>query len=226
MYTAVLNNNPFPYAVGKCVCVGRNYAAHAAELNNPVPSTPLLFIKPADAAVSITPRVMIPAEWGSVHHELEIAILIQKKLKNATEAEANDAIAGVGLALDLTLRDVQDQLKKQGQPWEIAKAFDGASPLSEFIGIEQVADLKNIEFSLTRNGKVQQQGNSKDMLFPIVALIAHMSSIFTLNPGDVILTGTPVGVGALVVGDKLELQLNQQLTVQTSVTENERRILE
>ncbi len=220
MYTAVLESKPFPYAVGKCVCVGRNYAAHAAELNNPVPSTPLLFIKPADAAVALTPQINIPSQWGSVHHELEVAILIKNRLQSATETEAHNAIAGVGLALDLTLRDVQDQLKKQGHPWEAAKAFDGASPLSHFIDIDQVADLENVEFSLKRNGKIQQQGNSAQMLFPIVSLIAYMSTIFTLNPGDVILTGTPVGVGPLAEGDTLELQLGTYFTLQTIVAKS------
>lgn len=217
MYSAVLDNKPFPYAVGKCVCVGRNYAAHAAELNNPVPSVPLLFIKPADSVVIMAPQISIPAQRGSVHHELEIAVLIQHRLKDATDAEAKAAIAGIGLALDLTLRDVQDQLKKQGHPWEVAKAFDGASPMSDFIGIEQIKDLENIEFSLKRNGKVQQHGSSKQMLFPIVPLIAYMSSMFTLNPGDVILTGTPAGVGELQKNDELELELNQQLRVTTKV---------
>lgn len=219
MYSPVLDNKPFPYAVGKCVCVGRNYAAHAAELNNPVPSVPLLFIKPADSVVTMAPQISIPTQRGSVHHELEIAVLIQHRLKNATETEAKAAIAGIGLALDLTLRDVQDQLKKQGHPWEVAKAFDGASPMSDFIGIEQIKDLENIEFSLKRNGKIQQQGSSKQMLFPIVPLIAYMSSMFTLNPGDVILTGTPAGVGELHKNDALELELSQQLRVKTKVVQ-------
>lgn len=217
MYTVVLNDQLFPYPVGKCVCVGRNYAAHATELNNPVPSQPLLFIKPADAAVPMAPQISIPSQYGSVHHELEIAVVLQHRLKNATESQVRDAIAGVGLALDLTLRDVQEQLKKQGHPWEAAKAFDGSSPLSNFVSIEQIADLANIEFSLKRNGETQQQGNSKDMLFAIVPLIAYMSSIFTLNPGDVILTGTPVGVGPLETADILELQLAEHIAIETVV---------
>lgn len=216
MYTVALDNKPFPHPVGKCVCVGRNYAAHAAELNNPIPSAPLLFLKTANSVVALEPEFFIPAQWGSVHHELEIAVLIQAPLTSATDEEVKAAIAGVGLALDLTLRDVQDQLKKQGHPWEVAKAFDGACPVSNFIAIEHIADLQNIEFSLERNGKMQQQGNSKQMLFPIVSLIAYMSTIFTLNPGDIILTGTPVGVGPLSVGDKLRLQLNQQLILATA----------
>lgn len=219
MFTAVLNNQPFAHAVGKCVCVGRNYAAHAAELNNPVPSEPLLFIKTSDAVVPLAPEIKIPTHWGSVHHELEVAILIKNTLTDANEQDVHDAIAGVGLALDLTLRDVQDKLKKKGHPWEAAKAFDGACPLSDFIEINQIDDLTNIEFTLKRNGDIQQQGNSSQMLFPILSLIAHMSTIFTLNPGDVVLTGTPAGVGPLQVGDQLELSLENKMTVKTSVVE-------
>lgn len=218
MHTVLLDNQPFAFAVGKCVCVGRNYAAHAAELNNPVPSAPLLFIKPADAVVPLSPQIRIPQGQGSVHHEVEIAILIGKRLKNATETQVKSAVAGVGLALDLTLRDVQDQLKKKGHPWEAAKAFDGASPVSEFIGLDQVSDINNIAFCLTRNGQIQQQGNSQDMLFPILPLIAHMSTVFTLNPGDVILTGTPAGVGELKLGDQLRLTLGSDLVVNTEVS--------
>src|SRR5690554_6398131 len=109
MYSPVLDNTPFPYAVGKCVCVGRNYAAHAAELNNPVPSVPLLFIKPADSVVTTAPQISIPAQRGSVHHELEIAVLIQHRLKNATETEAKAAIAGIGLRSEEHTSELQSR---------------------------------------------------------------------------------------------------------------------
>lgn len=219
MFTPIVNGQKFPYALGKILCVGRNYAEHARELNNPVPSQPILFIKPADAAVSITPSFSIPSDQGSVHHELEIAVLIGQRLSRASEEDVQQAIAGVGLGLDLTLRDVQDGLKSKGQPWEIAKAFDGACPLTEFVAATNVQDWTALQFKLVRNGQVQQQGESRDMLFPIVPLIAHMSKIFTLNPGDVIMTGTPAGVGPLMIGDRLELSLQQDwLVVDTVVT--------
>lgn len=217
MLIPVVEGQSFPHAVGKIVCVGRNYAEHAKELNNPIPSSPILFIKPADAAVPMAPSFAVPAGQGSVHHELEIAILIGKPLKQASDAEVASAIAGVGLGLDLTLRDVQATLKEKGHPWEIAKGFDGACPLSDFIAASKISDWTQIPLSLTRNGTLQQQGSSGDMLFPVLPLIAHMSRIFTLNPGDVIMTGTPAGVGPLLSGDELVASLGDWLSISTRV---------
>ena len=221
MFIPTLDGQPFPQAVGKLVCVGRNYAEHAKELNNPVPSSPILFIKPADAAVSAEPSFAIPADRGAVHHELEIAVLIGQRLKNADEAEVKTGIAGIGLGLDLTLRDVQDGLKSKGHPWEIAKAFDGACPLTSFVTADRVSDWKSISLTLLRNGQVQQHGNSADMLFPVLPLIAHISRIFTLNPGDVVMTGTPAGVGPLLAGDELELRLQDWLVSRSKVEMND-----
>lgn len=208
----------FAHAIGKCVCVGRNYAAHAAELNNPIPSAPILFHKPADAVVPLSPQFKIPTDQGEVHHELEIALLIGKPLTNATEEQVTASIAGIGLALDLTLRDLQSQLKQKGHPWEMAKAFDGACPVTDFIAPDANTDWKNLSLALLRNGQIQQQGNSQDMLFPIIPLIVYISRFFTLNPGDLVLTGTPAGVGELLVGDVLELTLADKISVTTKVT--------
>ncbi|MCD8523326.1 MAG: fumarylacetoacetate hydrolase family protein [Saccharospirillaceae bacterium] len=217
MFFPILEGQPFNQPAGKIVCVGRNYAEHARELNNPIPSQPILFIKPADAAVAMAPSFSVPDGQGAVHHELEIAVLIGQRLCQATEHEVLAAMAGVGLGLDLTLRDVQDGLKAKGQPWEIAKAFDGACPLSDFVDASTVDNWQQLSLTLVRNGRIQQQGNSADMLFPIVPLIAHMSRIFTLNPGDIIMTGTPAGVGPLLPGDELEASLQDWLTVRCRV---------
>lgn len=205
----ILDQDVFPYSLGKIVCVGRNYAAHAKELNNPIPTSPILFIKPASSGVSITPDFIIPEGQGSVHHELEIAILIGKPLTCASEELVADSIAGIGLGLDLTLRDVQDRLKEKGHPWERAKSFDGACPLTKFVSSNEFTqtDWRALELKLEKNGCIQQQGSSADMLFPILPLIAHMSEHFSLQPGDVILTGTPAGVGPLEVGDQLTCEL-------------------
>ena len=217
MFTATLEGQAFSQPTGKILCIGRNYAAHAAELNNPVPDEPVLFLKPADAACDLTQPLTIPKGLGSVHHELEVAVLIGSPLKNASEGEVQAAIAGFGLGLDLTLRDVQSGLKEKGLPWERAKAFDGACPLSPFVAADKVRDLTAIKFTLTRNGKVQQQGCSADMLNPIIPLIAHMSRWFTINPGDVIMTGTPTGVGPLEAGDQLVLELEGLLKIDAEV---------
>lgn len=197
--------SPIP---SKIVCVGRNYAAHAAELNNPIPSEPLLFIKPPSSLARL-PKVAIPTLQGACHHEVEIAVRLARRLYRASQSEAVAAIDAATLALDLTLRDVQDRLKRQGHPWERAKAFDGAcvmAPWLEFtnakISLEQV---QRSHFELIRNGQAQQHGDAQHMLMPIAELVAHASHVFTLAEGDVILTGTPAGVGPLAPGDQLEL---------------------
>ena len=210
MAELILNQRPYPRDLGKIVCVGRNYAAHAKELNNPIPSSPILFIKPASSAVPFGPVFSIPKDQGSVHHELEIAILIGKALSRASTEQVAESIAGIGLGLDLTLRDVQDQLKEKGHPWERAKSFDGACPLTEFVAVNLASEdeWQAIGLTLEKNGQFQQQGSSAEMLFPILPLIAHMSEHFSLQPGDVILTGTPAGVGPLEVGDSLSAKLS------------------
>lgn len=201
-FTPQLNGKPCAHTLGKIVCVGRNYAAHAAELNNPIPSEPILFMKPASAACDFAQPLQIPHDRGSVHHETELAILIGAPLHNADANQAHTAIAGIGIALDLTLRDVQDKLKKEGQPWERAKAFDGAYPVSSFIEAENI-DLQNLTLQLYRNDKLQQDGNTGHMLFNVIDLIVEISKVFSLQTGDIISTGTPAGVGPLQSGDRL-----------------------
>jgi 2-keto-4-pentenoate hydratase/2-oxohepta-3-ene-1,7-dioic acid hydratase in catechol pathway len=207
----ILDQQEYPHGLGKVVCVGRNYAAHAKELNNPIPSEPILFIKPASSVVPFGPDFSIPQGQGSVHYELEIAILIGKTLTSASEEQVANSIAGIGLGLDLTLRDVQAKLKEKGHPWELAKSFDGACPLTEFVSVSLPAkdDWQSIGLKLEKNGLLQQQGSSAEMLFPILPLIAHISAYFSLQAGDVILTGTPAGVGPLTVGDALLAELSQ-----------------
>ena len=194
---------PCGLPVGKVVCVGRNYAAHAAELGNAVPDKPILFIKPPSSVVDIAPTLRVPVDRGSVHHETEIAVLIRRELCNATPEQALAAIGGLGVALDLTLRDVQDALKAKGQPWEISKGFDGACALSAFLPMPPGLDLQSLQIRLVVNGRRRQFASSAQMLTPIVELLCFASRHFSLWPGDVLLTGTPAGVGPLVPGDKL-----------------------
>lgn len=203
---------------GKIVCVGRNYAAHAAELNNPVPDTPILFIKPATALCTMSPQIQIPKGRGSVHHEVEIALLVGQTLSHSSPLEARQGICAVGLALDLTLRDLQTELKQKGLPWERAKSFDGACPVTPFYPLPVRFWSQPSQFELQRNHQVQQQGRSDQMLFAMDQLVAFMSTQFTLLPGDLILTGTPAGVGPLAEGDQLQLSLDDYLTVTTQVS--------
>lgn len=204
--------------LGKIVCVGRNYAAHAAELDNPIPEEPLLFIKPATAAVPMAEPIHLPTGRGSCHFEGELALLIGERLTSANPADVPGAIAGLGLALDLTLRELQSKLKTDGHPWEKAKAFDGACPLSPFVKLDWLPDWDALTFTLWLNDEIRQRGKTAHMLTPILDLTAYISSYFTLEPGDVILTGTPAGVGELLHGDRLILQLEEDwLRVETRV---------
>jgi 2-keto-4-pentenoate hydratase/2-oxohepta-3-ene-1,7-dioic acid hydratase in catechol pathway len=196
--------------VGKVVCVGRNYVAHARELDNPVPTTPLLFIKPPTALVPLTPGFHLPAGQGAVHHETEVALLVGQAIERSASIDPLQAIIGVGIGLDLTLREVQERLKRQGHPWEIAKGFDGACPCSAFIDADQFADLQNISFRLRVNEQARQTGNTREMLFPIRELVQEIVQHFSLLPGDVVLTGTPAGVGPLLPGDRLALEIDGQ----------------
>jgi 2-keto-4-pentenoate hydratase/2-oxohepta-3-ene-1,7-dioic acid hydratase in catechol pathway len=196
------------FPMGKVVCIGRNYAEHARELNNPVPTEPLLFIKPGSCVVPLDDGFSIAEDRGVVHYEAEIAVLIGKPLSRRPDAEeVRDAISGVAPGLDLTLREVQAQLKEKGYPWEIAKSFDGACVLAPFVPGDAIEALEDIGIRLSINGEVRQDGNSRDMLNPILPLIQHICGHFSLQPGDVILTGTPVGVGPLHKGDELVLEL-------------------
>lgn len=204
--------------LGKIVCVGRNYAEHAAELNNPIPTQPLLFIKPATSAVHIKQPLQLPQGQGDVHYETEIALLIGKPLCKVDDTTALAGVVGVGLALDLTLRDLQSELKKQGHPWERAKAWDGACPLTTFVPADRVTDWSALELVMRLNGTEKQRGKASQMLTPIATLISHISQIFTLLPGDVVITGTPAGVGRLTSGDQLELELTDLLKEQLTLT--------
>lgn len=193
MYSVTwLDGSKYDAPCSKVVCVGRNYAEHAHELNNPVPSSPILFIKP-ESSIQDQAKLMIPR--NGIHYECELAILI---------GEASEDVTGLGLALDLTDRELQSKLKEKGHPWERAKAFDGATYLSRFVPYDG-QDLKDIRFTLDLNGETVQSGVTSDMLFDVESLLKEISSIFTLRKGDVVLTGTPKGVGVLTDGDQLVL---------------------
>lgn len=201
--------------VGKVVCIGRNYAEHARELNNEVPAEPLLFMKPATALAPLEAPIQLPRDRGRVHYETEIAVLIGERLTGVDEQGAQHGIVGIGLALDLTLRDVQDALKAKGHPWERAKGFDGACPVSTFLTPATVGDLTDVQVRLSINDEVRQDGNSQQMITPILKLISYISDWFTLEPGDIVLTGTPAGVGELHAGDQLRAEIVDLLRVDT-----------
>ena len=204
----------------KIVCVGRNYAEHARELGNEVPTSPVLFLKPPSSLIGLEQGIEWNKDLGECHFECELSIQIGHTLKNATQEQAKAAIAGVTLGLDLTLRDLQNQLKDKGQPWERAKAFDGACVLGQWLAPDMLDDLSNATFHLSVNDAVRQQGNTADMLFGVVDLLVDISKVFTLQSGDVVMTGTPAGVAALTSGDQLTMTLDTimgEVSWQTSV---------
>ena len=207
MHTVKLNGRDIP--VGKVVCIGRNYAEHIKELGNQTPDKPVIFIKPASAIVPSGGTIVIPNYSDDCHHEIELAVLIGKSAKNVTAAEAPGYVSGYAVALDLTLRDVQSAQKSKGLPWEIAKAFDTSCPISDFVPAGQVTDPQNLQLKLTVSGEVRQDGNTRDMMRSIAELIAAASSYFTLEEGDILLTGTPSGVGRIASGDQLEASIEQ-----------------
>lgn len=189
--------------IGKILCIGRNYVDHISELGNEVPAAPVVFMKPASSVISSGDQVVIPAISENCHHEAELALLIGRSCKDCPAEEALSFVAGYAVAIDLTLRDVQDNLKKKGLPWDIAKGFDTACPLSDFTAAAEVSDPQKLQIRMTVNGQVRQDGSTALMINSAAAIVSYLSSIFTLEPGDIILTGTPAGVSRIVSGDLL-----------------------
>ena len=195
--------------IGKVVCVGRNYAAHARELGNAVPTTPILFMKPSSSIVSIRNDIHCPdaALYGDTHYEAELCIQLSSPLSSATIEQVKQAIGGVTLGLDLTLRELQSQLKSKGEPWERAKCFDGACVLADWLDPQAFGDFSHVNYQLMINDELKQEGDTALMLFSVYELLADISHAFSLQAGDVIMTGTPSGVGILKSGDQLTLTI-------------------
>lgn len=191
----------------KIICVGRNYAAHAKELNNPVPKEPVIFLKPDTALLPKSMPFFYPSFSKDVHYEAELVVKIDRVGKNIAQKFAHKYYSELSVGIDFTARDLQSKYKEKGLPWERAKAFDGSAPTGRFIHLSDLTNNEEIDFSLKINGVQRQKGNTNDMLFSIDAIIAYVSQFFTLKIGDLIFTGTPEGVGPIVIGDKFELFL-------------------
>ena len=193
----------------KIVCVGRSYADHARELGNAVPDRPVLFIKPPSALSSLQDGIAWNTALGSCHYECELSLRIDYPLRAETDPlKALQAVGAVTLGLDLTLRDQQDELKQKGQPWERAKAYDGSCILSDWIAADEaVNDWNDVHYTLHVNDALRQKGDTSHLIFDIGALLAEISQVFTLEAGDVVMTGTPAGVAALQPGDQLKMTL-------------------
>lgn len=188
----------------KIICIGRNYAEHAKELNNAVPEDPVVFMKPQTALLKDNKPFYLPSFSKDMHYETELVFRVSKNGKSISEKFALTYIDAVTVGIDFTARDLQAKCKSKGLPWEIAKAFDNSAVLGRWKSLSEFSDVHNISFSMNRNQQTAQQGNSRDMIFSIEKIISYVSVFFTLQQGDIIYTGTPAGVAVVQIGDVLE----------------------
>ena len=201
----------------KIFCIGRNYVDHAKELNNPLPDQPVVFTKPPTALLKDGRPFYYPDFSKDMHFEGELVIRICKNGKNIHEKFAHKYFDKIAFGIDFTARDLQQKLKDQKLPWDLAKGFDGAAVLGDMVDTAELGDLDNLKFTTKLNGQLVQQGNTSDMIFSFGKIIEFISSYFTLQNGDLIYTGTPAGVGPVAIGDKLEGYIGDRLTMQCEV---------
>jgi 2-keto-4-pentenoate hydratase/2-oxohepta-3-ene-1,7-dioic acid hydratase in catechol pathway len=188
----------------KIFAIGQNYVEHNKELNSPNPVQPIVFMKPDSALLKNNKPFFIPDFTQELHYETELIIKFNRLGKNIDSKFSHRYFAEIGLGVDFTARDLQRKLKAEGKPWEVCKAFDNSAVIGNFLPVSELGDIQNIQFRMDLNGKTVQNGNSADMIFPINELIAYISRFFTIKIGDILFTGTPVGVGKVAIGDRLE----------------------
>ena len=201
----------------KIICIGRNYLEHAKELKNEVPTEPVFFMKPDTALLKDNEPFFYPGHTKDLHHEIELVLKISKVGKHIEEKFANKYYDEISVGIDFTARDVQNKCKEKGLPWEKAKAFDGSAPIGKFVSKSKFKNLADIHFHLEVNGQLRQKGNTKDLLFSFDKIISYVSQFVTLKVGDLIYTGTPEGVAAVTVGDKLSCYLEGEKMLEFEV---------
>jgi len=194
----------------KIFCVGRNYSEHVKELNNDLPDEPVIFMKPKSALLQPHTPFYYPEFTNELHYECELVLRIAKNGKYIQEKFANKYYDAVTAGIDFTARDIQDELKQKGLPWEKAKAWDNSAVIGKWIPFTEIKDRNQIKFSLQKNKELVQQGNSDEMLFDFDYIVSYISNFFSINIGDLIFTGTPAGVGEIVVGDEIEAFIEEQ----------------
>ena len=207
MKTIKIRNQKEEITVSKMVCVGRNYADHAKELGNEVPDKPVVFIKPSSSIIYTGGKVIHPKFSTNLHHEVELLLLIGKTIKDADERQSEEAIIGYGLGLDMTLRDLQNEARAKGDPWTVSKCFDTSAVVSDILLKKDYKLTLNEEISLSVNGNIRQKEKLSLMLFKPIQIVKYISSLLTLEEGDIIFTGTPAGVGKVVPGDVLHAEV-------------------
>jgi acylpyruvate hydrolase len=202
----------------KIICIGRNYVDHAKELNNPIPQEPIFFLKPETALLRNNRPFFYPNFSTNIAYEVELVYRICRVGKNISERFAHRYYDAVGIGIDFTARDLQQQCKERGLPWEMAKAFDNSAPISkDFLEFSQIPDSSSIFFSLEKNGIVVQRASNAEMIFSIDKLIAYVSKFVMLKIGDLIFTGTPAGVGSVEIGDTLKAYIGDKLMLSTKI---------
>jgi len=195
--------------VGKIVCLARNYAEHAREMKGEMPESPVVFLKPSTALVGPGAALRLPDFSSQIHHEVELVVAIGRTARGVAASEAMRHVLGYGVGLDLTARDLQKRAKERGEPWAAAKGFDGSAPVSEIAPAEAVGEPSDLAIELRVNGELRQSGRTSQMVFKTADIIAFVSTLFTLEPGDLLFTGTPSGVGPVAAGDVLEAAIER-----------------
>ncbi|MDR8392147.1 fumarylacetoacetate hydrolase family protein [Aliifodinibius sp. S!AR15-10] len=197
--------------INSIFCIGRNYVDHIKELNNEQPDEPIVFFKPITSILFNGGTVRLPRQSTDVHHEVELVIAIGKKGRDIPKERALEYVAGYGVGIDITARDLQTKAKNARHPWSVAKGFDTFAPVSSFVDVHAVKDPQDLDLKLEVNNSVRQHDNTNLMIFPVTDLISYLSGVFTLHPGDLIFTGTPAGVSPLKKGDQIKATLGDEL---------------
>lgn len=217
MATLHFKDSDTTLTAGKIICLGRNYVEHAKEMKAEIPGEPVLFLKPSTAILANGGTIIVPPFSHELHHEVELVALITRGGSRIPRPDAMSHIGGYAVGLDMTLRDVQANAKKKGLPWTVSKGFDTSAPLSSFVARNSVADPHNLAISLTVNGTLKQHSTTRNMIFRLDEVIVYISSIFTLEPGDLIFTGTPEGVGPVQPGDAMVAEIESIGTLTANV---------
>ncbi len=215
--TLPVKNSEQLISVGKILCLGSNYAKHIDEMGSAKPESPVIFTKPATAIIKSGSAIVIPPFSTNAHHEVELVIVIGKEGKNIKKEAVDDYIMGYALGLDITLRDLQSVAKKKGRPWAVAKGFDTSAPVSAIIPKCEIANPGDLNLKLWVNDELRQDGNTRDMIFKIDEIVSYLSTVYTLEEGDLIYTGTPEGVAQLLPGDKVKAAMGELIDINLTV---------
>ena len=212
-----IKNQTKSITIGNIFCLGRNYPEHAKEMNADIPDSPIVFLKPSSAVIHSGEPIVRPAFSHQLHHEVELFVAIGIGGKNISPKESSRHILGYGVALDMTLRDIQSKSKKEGLPWTVSKGFDTSAPISDVIPAREIPDPYNLEIRCLVNGAERQRSSTGKMIFKLDRIIEYISSIFTLQEGDLIFTGTPEGVSTVNPGDIIQAELVGYATISHTV---------